>query len=410
MISSGTPNNIRKVIKFWSKKPKRPAVKQAKPPPKKTKGKGKAAAAEASEGDESQVRDAPSENEDNESEEDSVEVISVSSDSSPSPPKPARRICGKVPFSHPNACLDPNFLLKKAQHTSNRKTRSHSGDLVSGLPAKNKRKQNENSPPTSGDSVMSTLPPMIRVPGAHAKKRKTSGSTPIIISEPIKESAPIQDNPDQDEPEDQMDLPSSPKETTDAPKPPSPLTTTEDPDAVIITVMGAKEPITSIKKMLGCLSTLPPQIGELTWSAARKGVLTTLSRCLAYAPEINPEEVAAGFPQLKDDGSEFVEEDYQRVVKDSRLAATQLAASLDLSKYQAAYDSKNKKVNPPTFVTTNLTPRRPKNPFDLDADLSSILTDEDDIAALAKCNWVLGNLQIEVGQSSQQNDPRVPAE
>ncbi|KAI5006570.1 hypothetical protein ZWY2020_033813 [Hordeum vulgare] len=98
-------------------------------------------------------------------------------------------------------------------------------------------------------------------------------------------------------------------------------------------VMGAKEPITSIKKMLGCLSMLPPQIGELTRSAARKGVLTTLSRCLAYAPEINPEEVAAGFPQLKDDGSEFAEEDYQRVVKDSRLAATQLAASLDLSRY-----------------------------------------------------------------------------
>ncbi|KAI5016403.1 hypothetical protein ZWY2020_006254 [Hordeum vulgare] len=68
-------------------------------------------------------------------------------------------------------------------------------------------------------------------------------------------------------------------------------------------VMGAKEPITSIKKMLGCLSTLPPQIGELTRSAAQKGALTTLSRCLAYAPEINSEEVAAGFPQLKDDGS-----------------------------------------------------------------------------------------------------------
>ena len=75
-------------------------------------------------------------------------------------------------------------------------------------------------------------------------------------------------------------------------------------------VMGAKEPITSIKKMLVCLSTLPPQIDELTRSAARKGALTTLSRCLVYAPEINPEEVAACFPQLKDDGSEFAEEDY----------------------------------------------------------------------------------------------------
>ncbi|KAI5018704.1 hypothetical protein ZWY2020_043592 [Hordeum vulgare] len=122
-------------------------------------------------------------------------------------------------------------------------------------------------------------------------------------------------------------------------------------------VIGAKEPITSIKKVLGYLSTLPPQIGELTRSAARKGVLTALSRCLAYAPEINLEEVAAGFPQLKDDGSDFVEEDYHKVVKDSRLAATQLAASLDLTKYQAAYDDKNKKISPPTFVVTNLIPR-----------------------------------------------------
>ncbi|KAI5003813.1 hypothetical protein ZWY2020_030973 [Hordeum vulgare] len=136
--------------------------------------------------------------------------------------------------------------------------------------------------------------------------------------------------------------------------------------------------------MLGCLSTLPP-----SWrvdTVGRRKNLDYIKSLLAYAPEINPEEVAAGFPQLKDDGSEFVEEDYQRVVKDSRLAATQLSTSLDLPKYQATYDSKNKKVNPPTFVTTSLTPRRPKNPVDLDADLSSILTDEDDFAALAKCN------------------------
>ena len=54
--------SFQKGDKFWSKKPKKPAMKQAKPPPKKkTKGKGKAAAAEPSEVDESQVGDALSE-------------------------------------------------------------------------------------------------------------------------------------------------------------------------------------------------------------------------------------------------------------------------------------------------------------------------------------------------------------
>ncbi|KAI5006569.1 hypothetical protein ZWY2020_033812 [Hordeum vulgare] len=222
-------------------------MKQARPPPKKkSKGKGKAVVTEPSEADESQVGDAPSKNEDNESQEDSIELISVSSDSSPSPPKLARRICEKVPFSHPNACLDPNFLLKKAQHTSNRKTRSHSGDLVSGLPTRNKKKPNESSPPTSGDLVMSALSPVIRVPGAEGEKRKTGESTPIIISEPTMKSAPIQDNPNQDKPEDQVDLPSSPKETMDATKPPSPLTTAEDLGAVIITGTSFSKPATAV--------------------------------------------------------------------------------------------------------------------------------------------------------------------
>ena len=81
---------------------------------------------------------------------------------------------------------------------------------------------------------------------AQAKKRKTSGSTPIIILEPIKESAPVQDDPDQGEPEDQMDLPSSPKDTTDAPKPPSPLTTAEDPDVVVITGTSFSKPATTV--------------------------------------------------------------------------------------------------------------------------------------------------------------------
>ena len=49
-------------------------------------------------------------------------------------PKPARRICRKVPMSHPDAHLDPNLLLKKASYTPKRHTRSHSADLMSGLP------------------------------------------------------------------------------------------------------------------------------------------------------------------------------------------------------------------------------------------------------------------------------------
>ncbi|KAI5008361.1 hypothetical protein ZWY2020_009409 [Hordeum vulgare] len=162
-------------------------------------------------------------------------------------------------------------------------------------------------------------------------------------------------------------------------------------------VMGNKEPIKPIKHMVGCLSTLPPQVEELKRSAARKGALTTLSWCLAYAPELKPEEVAVGYPELKDDESEFTKEDYHRVVKESRSAATQLAAILDLNKYQATYDDSNKKVTPPSFEVTRLAPHRRKNPFDFEADQFVFLSDEDDLSPCpsATGNWATYKSKME---------------
>ena len=53
---------FQKGDKFWSKRPKKMAMKQARPPPKKkSKGKGKDAVTEPSDADESQVGDVLSE-------------------------------------------------------------------------------------------------------------------------------------------------------------------------------------------------------------------------------------------------------------------------------------------------------------------------------------------------------------
>ena len=81
---------------------------------------------------------------------------------------------------------------------------------------------------------------------AQAKKRETRGSTPITASEPVEKSAPIQDNPAQDKPEDQVDLPSSPKETMETPNPPSPLKIAEDPYTVVITGTHFSKPATTV--------------------------------------------------------------------------------------------------------------------------------------------------------------------
>ncbi|KAI4975563.1 hypothetical protein ZWY2020_049170 [Hordeum vulgare] len=135
-----------------------------------------------------------------------------------------------------------------------------------------------------------------------------------------------------------------------------------------------------------------------------KGSVEHPESVLSVRPELKTEEIAAGYPELKDDGSEFTEVDYHRTIVESRYAATQLAASLDLNKYQATYDEAKNKVTPPSYETSSLVPSRPKNPFDLDMDLSLFLDDEDEFVALSECNWKLGDLRIEGGESSRQGD------
>jgi len=66
---------------------------------------------------------------------DAPEVTNISSDLENFPPEKIRRVIRKVPFSHPLAYLDSQFLLKKQQHTSKRQTRSSgSYELIAGLP------------------------------------------------------------------------------------------------------------------------------------------------------------------------------------------------------------------------------------------------------------------------------------
>ncbi|KAE8769851.1 40S ribosomal protein S20 [Hordeum vulgare] len=66
-------------------------------------------------------------------------------------------------------------------------------------------------------------------------------------------------------------------------------------------VMGDNDPVKFISDMLTRLSTMPKQIEELKISAARRWAITALSRSLAYAPELNLEELGGGFPEYKDD-------------------------------------------------------------------------------------------------------------
>ena len=68
-------------------------------------------------------------------------------------------------------------------------------------------------------------------------------------------------------------------------------------------VMGEKDLPQFIKDVLKRLSTIPKQVEELKKPIAQSGATTALGRAMAYAPEVDLSEMAAGFPEYKDDGS-----------------------------------------------------------------------------------------------------------
>ena len=52
-------------------------------------------------------------------------------------------------------------------------------------------------------------------------------------------------------------------------------------------------------------STLPQRFNELRQSATRARAVNALSRAKAWLPELDPADIAIGYPSLKKDGSPF---------------------------------------------------------------------------------------------------------
>ena len=121
------------------------------------------------------------------------EVTIISSDSLPLPRQKIQRVTQKVRFSHPLDYQDPQFLLKRQIHESQRQTRtSKNAELSSSLPNPPKKRQNEvtsdlnpfyplagltrqplnssdsnyqETSPSSGDSIQSNLLAFKTAPG-----------------------------------------------------------------------------------------------------------------------------------------------------------------------------------------------------------------------------------------------------
>ena len=122
---------------------------------------------------------------------------------------------------------------------------------------------------------------------------------------------------------------------------------------------------TLLADVLRKLSVLPQRFNELRRSAARTGAVNTLSRAKAWLPELDPADIAIGYPSLKEDGTAFEQEDFTACVKEIRLVATLIADEADLTKYQPGYDAENQRIPTPHYKVTSLIPQSASIPSPL---------------------------------------------
>ena len=81
------------------------------------------------------------------------------------------------------------------------------------------------------------------------------------------------------------------------------------------------------------LSILPARFHEIKRSCARAGAVTTLSYAKAWVPELDPTDVASGYPSLKEDGTLFDQHDFAACVMEICPHATIIAEETNLTKH-----------------------------------------------------------------------------
>jgi hypothetical protein len=156
--------------------------------------------------------------------------------------------------------------------------------------------------------------------------------------------------------------------------------------------------------MLKRLAVLPQRVQELRRASARAGAIAALSRAKAWLPELDPADIALGYPSLKEDGTLFDEKDFTACVKEIRPVATLIGNDTDLTKYQPGYDSQNQRLPTPHYDAVSLIPPIRKHTFAPEVDPAGLIDDEAEFEALSGIDWSSSTFQDRAADGEAEKD------
>ena len=118
-----------------------------------------------------------------------------------------------------------------------------------------------------------------------------------------------------------------------------------------------------------------------------------MSRAKAWLPELDPANLALGYPSRKEDGIVFDDHDFITCVTVIPAVATLIGNDTDLTKYSPGYDSENRRIPTPHYGEVNLIPPTRKHTFAPEVDPASLIADEAEFEALNGIDWASSTFQ-----------------
>ena len=128
----------------------------------------------------------------------------------------------------------------------------------------------------------------------------------------------------------------------------------------------------------------PAQIEEMKRSAARAGALLALTRAKAWIADLDPVDIAKGFPSEQENRAEFDNKALKVVTKEMRPLESQLAEEANLTVHRSFYDANNKRIDTVIPEVKNLIPPIRKHTYAPDVDPSELISEEAVFQALTR--------------------------
>ena len=128
-------------------------------------------------------------------------------------------------------------------------------------------------------------------------------------------------------------------------------------------------------------------------NAARAGALLALTRAKAWISDLDPVDIAKGFPSEQADGSAFDNEALKALTNEMHPLSSQLAEEANLSVHQSFYDENNQRVDTAVKEVQNLISPIRKHTYAPDVEPSNLISEEAVFQALTQIDWTTVDFQ-----------------